>query len=119
MSGLVIVLAPVCRDGDQWRRDLSALLGLSPLGDARFVVVDCGELEGLAIVEHLGPQIDIVDAPMQSESLREEMRCREDRAERVRHLGGEAAQPTEVDAWRQTVRRINGRRRSARCVFAL
>jgi hypothetical protein len=77
MSCLVIVLAPVwIRDGDQWRRDLSALLGLPPLREARFVVVDCGEPEGLAIAEQLGPQVDVVDARVQSESLREEMRCR-------------------------------------------
>lgn len=77
MAGLVIVLAPVwIRDGDRWRRDLSALLDPPQLGPARFVVVEIDEPQGLALAEQLGPAADIVDARVRVESLREQMRAR-------------------------------------------
>lgn len=77
MAGLVIVLAPVwIRDGDRWWRDLSTLLGFMQLRDARFVIVECGQFEARTLTEQLGWTAEFVDARVDMELLRKEMRAR-------------------------------------------
>jgi hypothetical protein len=77
-SGLVLVLAPVwILDRDRWQHDLSTLLGFELLDTARFIVVECGGGESLPFfVRQLGPLADILDARVQPEVVRSEMRAR-------------------------------------------
>lgn len=77
VNGLILVLAPVwILDGDRWRRDLSMLFEFELLTAARFVIVECGDGEGLPLVRGLGKLADVLDARVQRERLRREMRAR-------------------------------------------